>query len=452
MLVPPRQGQRNKSKVMSHFNDTQLYQLVEISNIDGSFEYGVLDATNSKNDKYFIWRGTNLIPEEIDFKSIRAVQIPHPPKHAIEEFIATIGGIGKHYRWKVVISKKIHCGECILFVTRINDKCLFEKFVKEKIQPFGFCEFNYETINGNVTTTVNIPNHKDLTYVAAAFHCAKYEAIPLEDDMASCGNLGIERYDRSEHTWWNQNQEDAGPLRDTHKWKYNFIPKAWKHLPFTWFSLAKNINVEVDDLKHIPLPLRNYVCANMITGISDDHTIQLLKSKITPYHCVTSRLSKEQNIQLLQCTYWTFVAPFDPTIVSLCSLLQFRYMLHGYVGREMGGYRQTAKYIGHGAYCRKFNGKPQYDYKNLENNVKNKLECKNGIVTGNGFKGTRGKYGHKSFPKYKPNKKMKRSLESELSIREVPSNTFDKYRGKQCETGKSSDREEQNETGRSSEG
>jgi hypothetical protein len=248
----------------------------------------------------------------------------------------------------------------------------------------------------------------------------------LEDDMASLGNLGIERYDRSEHTWWNQDPKEAGPLRDTHKWNYSFIPTEWKTLPFTWFSMAKNIQPSLNQIENIPLPLRNYVCDNMMkTDKLHQKQWKQLKTNI-PY--VTSRLTDDQNIQLLICSYWTFLAPFDKKIVHLCGLLQFRFLLHGYIGREMGGYRQSAKYIGHGAYCRKFKEKPQYKYENLDNETKNKLEKKDGVLRGNGFKGTRGKYGHEDFPKYQPEKNMKRSLESEINIREVPYNKFDEYK------------------------
>jgi hypothetical protein len=72
--------------------------------------------------------------------------------------------------------------------------------------------------------------------------------------------------------------------------------------------------------------------------------------------------------------------------------------------------------------------KPQYKYENLDNETKNKLEKKDGVLRGNGFKGTRGKYGHEDFPKYQPEKNMKRSLESEINIREVPYNKFDEYK------------------------
>ena len=71
-------------------------------------------------------------------------------------------------------------------------------------------------IKENITCIVNIPNYKDLTFVAAAFHCAGILCYSYDRrNGIFFGNIGIERYDRSEHTWWNQNQEDAGPLRDT---------------------------------------------------------------------------------------------------------------------------------------------------------------------------------------------------------------------------------------------
>ena len=103
-------------------------------------------------------------------------------------------------------------------------------------------------------------------------------------------------------------------------------------------------------------------------------------------------------------------------------------MLHGYLGREVGGYRQEAKYIGHGAYCRTFKNKPQYNYENLDGEIKSKFtKINNGKMLGNGFKGTRGKYGHKSYPEYRPSKKMSRTIEAEILIREKPTNKFDTY-------------------------
>lgn len=428
MLVPPRRGQKNKSKVLPHINAGLCFQLVEISNDSNSEkEYGILDASSSTKDKCYVWKSNNLVCELISKDNLRAIQLPHPPQIAYHEFSATIGGIGKHLRWKVIMSKKKMKGDCKIFVTNITNKDNFQTFIEEQVRPFGFCTYEYICEDSNIATTVKVPNYKDLTFVAAALHLANYKAIPLNDDMASYGALGIERYDRSEHTWWNQNPKTAGPLRDTHKWKYSFIPADWKELPFTWASMAANIKVDKDEIKCIPLPLRNYVADYYSQQASDEYESILWKSLKTEKHCVTSRLTNDQNKQLLIAAYWSYIAPFHKHITDLSLLLQFRYMLHGYIGREVGGYRQNAKYIGHGAYCRKFKNKPQYNVENLNMELKNKFLQKNGELLGNGFKGTRGKYGHQNFPKYEPTKKMKRTLESEINIREYPLNKFEEY-------------------------
>jgi hypothetical protein len=427
-LVPPKRGQRHKSTVLPHFNKAMVFQLVEVYE-NGIFkDFAVIDFEKSCPNQYYIWFQFDLISQPVETDQIRAIQIPYPPKHAIDSFTTTIGGIGKHIRWKVVLAKKHFSGNCKLFVSKIMDKTKFENFVEEQIKPFGFCTYEYQEYEESVSTTIDIPCHKDITYVAAAFHCANYIAVPLNDDMSSCGNIGIERYDRSEHTWWNQDQKNAGPLRDTHKWKYNFIPPYWKHLPFTWFSLADNVDLPINKVAELPLPLRDYVCQKMKREVHADKDFKLLSSMQTKDRTVTSRLTYDQNIQLLNCAYWTFVAPFDKKIVKLASMVQFRYLLHGYIGREMGGYTQSAKYIGHGAYCRSFKNKPQYDYDKLDNTIKNKIKKQNGIVFGNGFKGTRGKYGHNEFPTYQPKKKMKRSVQAELEMREIPSNKFEDYK------------------------
>lgn len=422
MLVPERKGQKKKSTVLPHFNKGHPFQLVEVHMKDAACpSYGILDEALCKHGEYHVWVEKDLVSRRFEASQLRAIELPHAPDIAYKAFTATIGGIGKHWRWQVVIAKKCHKGECELFVSKIFDKSLFETFVTEHIRPFGFCTFDYRRHKSGWTTIVKIPNHRDITFVAAAFHRANFGAVPLKDDMASSGNLGIERYDRSEHTWWNQDQRKAGPLRDTHKWKYPFLPSEWQTLPFTWYSMAANIDVPIEDVSHVPLPLRNYVCHRM------KEQDPAWASHATDETCVTSRLTELQNMQLVASSYWTYVAPFDKRSVHLSCLLQFRYMLHGWLGREMGPYKQRAKYIGHGAYCRKFKNLPQYEYDNLQMEVKNKIRKDGDKLLGTGFKGTRGKYGSDEFPKYEPVNKMKRTLEAELQIRNLPCNQFELY-------------------------
>jgi len=431
MLVPPRKGQRTKSDVLPHFNSGKAFTIVEIYENQSVSSYGILNENVAiKNNKCRVWVEKDLIDTEIDCSKIRVLHLPEPPKHAYSPKTVIIGGLGKHIRWKVVMAKKKHTGNCTLLVSHITNDKLFSQFVENKLRPFAFCNFDYKFGSSGVKyVEIDIPDHKNVTFVAAALHCEGYHAITKEADMASSGFLGIERYDRSEHTWWNQNQKDAGPLRDTHRWKYGFIPSHWKDIPFTWLSLAKNVKNDLSnetELLEIPLPLRNYVCDEMLSSTNDEDTKSKIQTIKTDKRCVTSRLTEEQNRQLLATSYWTYLAPFDDKRVYISFLLAFRYMIHGYISRELGGYSQKANHIGHGAYVREFKSKPQYNIKNLNKTVLNKVMKEEGI-RGSGFKGTRGKYGHKDFPKYEPVKKMKRSFEADLSIREVPTNCFQNY-------------------------
>ena len=108
-------------------------------------------------------------------------------------------------------------------------------------------------------------------------------------------------------------------------------------------------------------------------------------------------------------------------------LLRFRYMLHGYTSREIGGYQQTASHLGHGAQIRVFRNKPQYKRENLSTATLNQIYKADGSLRGSGFKGTRGKYGHRDFPQYKPQKRMKRSPAQEMNMRVSSQNVFASY-------------------------
>ena len=67
-----------------------------------------------------------------------------------------------------------------------------------------------------------------------------------------------------------------------------------------------------------------------------------------------------------------------------CNLLAFRYCLHGFEGREVGAYRQTADHLGHGAQIRKFKHKTQYQVQNIPKHVLNKAYGKDGKLRGSG--------------------------------------------------------------------
>jgi hypothetical protein len=427
LAVPPRRGQRIKSLILPPFNGGDEFVPVLIEHSER--KYGVIKKKGAHYSQ--VWIGHDLVPTKCKSSDLTLITLPIVPSRAYSEINAVIGGVGKHVRWSVIFPNKKNKTPMKLLVGDIDNKDTFSTFVKDTIRPFGLCRFEFDDDHGSYTTTVDVPDPGKIGTVAAAFHCNGYTATLLEDDSTSDAKLGIERYDRSEHMWWNQSQQHAGPLRDIHRWMFEFLPPSWSSIPFTWQSLARNITLDpFKESEHLPLPLRDFFLTNHIEALKSSNepekAFQLAQLRGKP--SVTCRLSIKQNRQLLASAYWCIIAPFDKTTIEICQLIRFRYMLHGYTAREMGGYRQTAKHLGHGANIRKFRDKPQYKRENLSTKILNQIYKKDGSLRGSGFKGTRGKYGHTQFPRYEPRKRMKRTQVQEHQMRQVVSNVFTTYR------------------------
>lgn len=372
---------------------------------------------------------------------VESCHLPLPPDLAYEENVATIGGVGKTIRWLVVIPRRKNNLPATLFVANIYDKSQFEDFLKS-LEPFAFRKYGYEsTSTCGFAAYVDVPDNTKAGIVASKLHNHGYGAILHTTECQ--GKLGIERFDRSEHMWWNQNPKTAGPLRDTHRWKYPWC--NWKYLPFTWHLLALNVDLPTSSCQGLPLPLRNYVL--QLRKVRAKQELQILRDEGLENHeiesflsneiaiataqtvpqCVTARLTTEQNRQLLCATYYILVAPSNNKIVELSYIVQYAYCLHGYNGREIGGYRQNAENLGHGEYIRKFKNKEQYKVDNMVASVVNKVMQSDGTFRGSGYKGARGKHGHKSFKKYKPRPRLSRSITLETEMRTGIVNCFAEY-------------------------
>lgn len=422
VLVPPRRGQRVKSVIMAPFCNGKPFLPVLHTSSDGAEVYGVVHEAGSQETS--VWLQYDIMPTRCANDTLMHVQIPKVPPQAYTEVQAVIGGIGKHLRWQVVFPPRCK-GTAALSVGNIQDLAKFREFMQNVVRPFGLCTFEVDA----GTTLVTVPDSSNLGTVAAVLHCAGYTATPSRAEFASNAKLAIERYDRCEHLWWDQDQQEAGPLRDMHRWKFDYIPASWTTLPFTWQALCHNI--KIDPLKEsacLPRPLRDFYLTHHMKMPNVEPATAAALEQLRGAPSVTSRLSTLQNVQLLTAAYWTTIAPFNAVVVEACSFVRFRYMLHGYLSREIGGYSQTAQHLGHGAHIREFRNKPQYDFANLDDKTLNAICKKNGQVGGTGFKGTRGKYGHADFPKYIPQKRMRRNDEHEETMRNLQPNIFDDYR------------------------
>lgn len=419
-VVPPRRGQRVKARILPPFNEGDAFEVVRQGE-----RFGVVAARGTSTCS--VWWERELVPVTVESADLERVVVPPVPPLAYTEFEATIGGVGKHLRWHMIFSAKTDAA-VVLRVDGIADEAAFVDFVTTQLRPFGVCRFEFVGAAGARSTSVDVLDGRRLGMVAARLHCAGYAAKLEGVTTDALPKLAFERYDRSEHMWWNQDQEYAGPLRDTHRWHFDFVPAEWS-LPFTWRSLARNVVLPLAAIDHLPNPLRFWFLTRLIEEAEEESVRAELIGRRGDM-VVTCRLSVPQNRQLLVAAYWTIVAPFEETTVRASKLLRFRYMLHGFVSREIGGYAQQALHLGHGARIRTFRDKPQYQLANLSTEVLNQICRRDGSLRGSGFKGTRGKYGHPDFPRYEPKRRMRRTADQDAAIRRATADCFQHYREK----------------------
>lgn len=419
--VPPRRGQRVKSILLPPFAGGNAFSLVSRNE-----QVGIIHKRHGSNQS-FVWFEYDLKPTLVNNCELTPIAIESVSKHAFQEYEAVIGGIGKHLRWKVLMPNKRMHGATRLIVDNVSDIAKFRDFVETKLVPFAQATFEYD----NNKAVLTVPDINNLGTVAAAIHYQGYPAHAEDPAATSGAKMAIERYDRSEHMWWNQEQKKAGPLRDVHRWTFDYIPSDWTQLPFTWQSMCENIQLDpLTESQYLPRPLRDFYITTKIAVAKqnkDDDLVHKL-TELRGQPAVTCRLSENQNRQLLEAGYWCLIAPFNHYNVRLCRLLRFRYTLHGYTAREIGEYKQTARNLGHGATIRKFKNKPQYRAENLSTDVLNRIYQRDGSMRGSGFKGTRGKYGHEDFEKYIPAKRMHRTVVQERRMRQSSSNPFAEYK------------------------
>jgi hypothetical protein len=410
-VVPTRSGHRQSVKVLRVLNYGRSFRCVrEIA----SGEVFVVHST--VNDTHFkIWRDAFRL-HMVDASKYEPCSLEAVPALSYEETQATIGGIGKHVRWFVASPKKKLTDELSIVVDASRTE--FVKQIVNEMHPF--VEWD-GTVDDNMIADMKIPVAVHAQQVIARFHMNAIEATFAREEDQAISKLGIERFDRSDHMWWNQSRKNAGPLRDMHRWHFGWIPHHWKYIPFTWESLSRNAtDLGREECANLPLPLRNHVCTAIIERLKSengDRSEILAWLSMTHPACVTSRLTREQNIQLLSAAYFLRIAPFDQERNKIAVALSMAYLRYGYISRDIGGYQQSAKHLGHGAFIRKFKRHTQYQPANLSVDVLNKIYQPDGSLRGSGYKGTRGKYGHPRFKKYKASRKMERKQSDERDMR-----------------------------------
>ena len=379
-----------------------------------------------------VWTDT-LTTVEVDLRDYVPCFLPPVPRIAYDEVSSVIGGVGEHRRWIVALPKKKVTGPIGVIVAGKTDDV---KALVSQMYPLVI----YKTPCDEDLHAIEIVATHAEQFIAR-FHLAGMEAIIENPNQQTNSKLGIERFDRCCHMWFNQQKNEAGPLRDTHRWNFSWTPPHWSHIPFNWEKLAELASdLPYASVERLPLPLRNYVATlkrkqDLDASASTSRPVHCAGttfgskwSRLMDFKCVTPSLTLAQNVQLLTCGYYITIAPFvDEDTLKISAALCQSYVRHGYIFRYIGGYEQNAAHLGHGARLRTFKNKDQYNLSNLEPRVVNQVYKGNGVILGRGFKGTKSKYHNPSCAKYVTKRRMVRSSQAEEEMRTPRVDELRKY-------------------------
>jgi len=244
--------------------------------------------------------------------------------------------------------------------------------------------------------------HAVVCHVTSSTNC-KAEVCRDEGDTAKF-ELGIERMDRTDFTFWNQSPATAGPKQSWYKWNFSWLPTQWTSLPFTWRRLA--LNVVDDTTSDIPLPLLHHVIQLRIEHVRSflneyegpkSHPIKRvyvereksLSSQLPRQVYVTASLTTVQARQLLHAQYTILFNADDRVKCRLAGEVCMKYLLHGHCARIFGPYEQSARFVGHGKNTRRFKNLPQYNISNLSVQTLNAIYQADGSIRGHGRRRSR---------------------------------------------------------------
>lgn len=210
---------------------------------------------------------------------ILPIDLPPIPSRAYEELEASVGGVGKHIRWKVlrnvsktnctrvqvVLHGNFHATQRELLTTLVDKGHV--SYVPD--EPGAFLED--KELPGNYFCIVAITNDSCTLSVAqladVGLQCASMQQEVLREVQVS-----PERIDRAHHQWLRQfthrEPSEIGPLRCPDNWKQDFLPPSWVRA-YTWHD----------------------VCNVIIADIGEDATIDVLSE-------LPSRLARSLRVEL----------------------------------------------------------------------------------------------------------------------------------------------------------
>ena len=296
------------------------------------------------------------------------------PKNIFTEREATIGGIGKTLRWSFQTGAFKDKEEIEICFSNIEDTHVFlalmETLDRTVVSFQGLCMVDRVTHASLLVfrpwLCINIAS-----YVCSFTKC-DYE---ISDQTRACTfDIGLERMDREDFTFWNQIKTTAAPKQGWYKWEFSWLDKSWTQLPFTWQRLARNMDRR--SLVDCPVPLRYHVAAlraadvrarSVINSEDADVVIEsplqageeisrkyFRNAHLPSTRVVTGALSSAQTRQLLGAQYVMRYWSHDEAAITSATQVLRAYVEHGYTSKLYGPYEQCALFVGHGKSARPF--------------------------------------------------------------------------------------------------
>jgi hypothetical protein len=376
-----------KIVTLSQYLAGEPFQLIVV---DGS-EVGVLAVPRENaGDEVPVWMGfspkTTLVARErITFDAIE-LNVPD----VYETVKTTVGGVGIHDRWKILIPLKYACTSVVLHGA---DDSLAQEL----------CDLNLIhgirescDIDGTPSCAVDM-NTRDIFDLQEKCAERNVTCFPCDERFVADMSVAPDRLDRRRSSMKSQNAESP----------------CWREIPLSdwetcqdWESVVKYLTssgVTIDDVQgstgierfervlldrnrcrverrlvENEQEIQNTLgsARDEVRGLSAEERRSLdasirvreeLRSCLSGMgpcdnvSYVSSKLSSQQNKQLLQAWY-LLNRGTGRKVETVCGLILFRALLHGWCVRVMGRYERSGKHIGFGVRVRNFKCERREEY------------------------------------------------------------------------------------------
>lgn len=367
-------------------------------------EVGVVDVERCDEERCFVWKGYDLISRGFSWDDVKPVQfIQDVPASAVEVVETSVGSIGNHIRWRILVPSQTAPSVVSLLMSTVTAQSM-RQIAQYKQDDLIL---DYDDSQSSEVIVRLLSRHVCSVIHSAAEH--GIVCVPIDETVQEI-ELFPEKLDRSTH------QLKSMPMRSIYRWKQVFLPESWNPV-YTWDCLCSAM-VSDTSVQHLVAhcnqlqievqhALRRYLCKHFTSVIAekaeearlcrDYDRLYVLRRDIchakaqvsmhqTSSH-VTPSIAPAKNRQILTCWYKLHYTKTSCKMEhEAAKAILFRAMLSGWLVREVGKYDRSGRFIGFGLSVRQFNTNSDcYEKHRYSPFVQNRIERthtgENGILS-----------------------------------------------------------------------